>query len=149
MSNVPCEVVEIESPVVIERYGFASDSGGAGQFRGGLALVRDFRFVGEEAILQVRSDRRKYLPYGLDGGRPGTPSQNVLNPDREAQPRIRSARIRCGPRPDGPRGRPDRDPELTSAARRRAKLLIPSKIGSVSRPHQIASRLGERALGIL
>ena len=86
MSNVPCEVVEIESPVVIERYGFASDSGGAGQFRGGLALVRDFRFVGEEAILQVRSDRRKYLPYGLDGGRPGTPSQNVLNPDGEARP---------------------------------------------------------------
>ena len=27
--------------------------------------------------------------------------------------------------------------------------MIPSKIGSVSRPHQIASRLGERALGIL
>src|SRR5919197_332506 len=35
MSNVPCEVVEIESPVVIERYGFAADSGGAGEFRGG------------------------------------------------------------------------------------------------------------------
>jgi N-methylhydantoinase B len=86
MSNVPCEVIEIESPVIIERYGFAPDSGGAGEFRGGLALVRDFRFVGQEAILQVRSDRRKYLPYGLGGGRPGTPSQNVLNPDGEARP---------------------------------------------------------------
>jgi N-methylhydantoinase B len=84
MSNVPCEVVEVESPVVIERYGFAADSGGPGKFRGGLALVRDFRFVGEEAILQVRSDRRTHLPYGLDGGHPGTPSCNVLNPDTAA-----------------------------------------------------------------
>jgi N-methylhydantoinase B len=78
MSNVPCEVVEVESPVVIERYGLAPDSGGAGEFRGGLALVRDFRFVGDEAILQVRSDRRKYRPYGLERGRPGTISHNLL-----------------------------------------------------------------------
>jgi len=85
MSNVPCEVVEIESPVVIERYGFMPDTGGAGEYRGGLALVRDFRFVGDEAILQVRADRQKYLPYGLEGGRPGTPSRNVLNPDGEAR----------------------------------------------------------------
>ena len=33
--------------------------------------MRDFRFVGEEAILQVRSDRRTHLPYGLAGGRTG------------------------------------------------------------------------------
>lgn len=85
MANVPCEVVEVESPVVIERYGFMPDTGGAGKFRGGLALVRDYRFVGEEAILQVRSDRRKFLPYGLQGGEPGTPSRNVLNPDGEAR----------------------------------------------------------------
>jgi N-methylhydantoinase B len=85
MCNVPCEVVEIESPVVIEQYGFVPDTGGAGKHRGGLALVRDYRFVGQEAILQVRSDRRTYLPYGLDGGRPGTPSSNVLNPDGEAR----------------------------------------------------------------
>ena len=85
MCNVPCEVVEVESPVVVERYGFMPDTGGAGKYRGGLALVRDFRFVGEEAILQVRSDRREFLPYGLDGGRPGTPSSNVLNPDSESR----------------------------------------------------------------
>jgi N-methylhydantoinase B len=84
MCNVPAEVVEVESPVVIERYGFAPDTGGAGRFRGGLALVRDFRFVGEEAILQVRADRRRFLPYGLSGGRPGTPSCNVLVRDGEA-----------------------------------------------------------------
>jgi N-methylhydantoinase B len=85
MCNVPCEVVEVESPVVIERYGFVADTGGPGKYRGGLALERDFRFVGDEAILQVRSDRRTHLPYGLAGGQPGTPSANVLNPDGEAR----------------------------------------------------------------
>jgi N-methylhydantoinase B len=85
MCNVPCEVVEVESPVVIERYGFAADTGGPGKYRGGLALVRDFRFVGDEAILQVRSDRRTHLPYGLAGGHPGTPSRNILNPATAAQ----------------------------------------------------------------
>ena len=85
MCNVPCEVVEVESPVVIERYGLVPDTGGAGEYRGGLALVRDFRFVGDEAILQVRADRQKHLPYGLDGGHPGTPSHNILNPETDAR----------------------------------------------------------------
>jgi N-methylhydantoinase B len=79
MCNVPCEIVEIESPVVIDRYGFVCDSGGAGAFRGGLALQRDFHFVGDEAILQVRSDRRAFRPYGLSKGMPGSPSSNVLH----------------------------------------------------------------------
>jgi N-methylhydantoinase B len=35
--------------------------------------------------LQVRSDRRRFPPYGLAGGRPGSPSQNVLNPGPRAE----------------------------------------------------------------
>jgi N-methylhydantoinase B len=31
-------------------------------------------------VLQLRTDRHRFLPYGLAGGRPGTPSRNVLNP---------------------------------------------------------------------
>ena len=34
-----------------------------------------------EAVLQVRSDRHDFRPYGLYGGSPGQPSQNVMNPD--------------------------------------------------------------------
>ena len=33
------------------------------------------------APCQLRTDRQKPVPYGLAGGRPGTPSRNVLNPD--------------------------------------------------------------------
>jgi len=85
MANVPCEVVEVDSPVVIDEYGLVPDSGGPGRYRGGLALVRQYRFVGDEAILQVRSDRRDFRPWGLAGGQPGHPSSNILNPEREAR----------------------------------------------------------------
>lgn len=84
-SNNPAEVIESEYPIVIERYGFVPDSGGPGKFRGGLALVREYRFLEAEGVLQLRTDRRRFLPYGLAGGRPGTLSQNVLNPEGDAR----------------------------------------------------------------
>jgi N-methylhydantoinase B len=82
-SNNPVEVLEAELPLRIETYNYLPDTGGAGTHRGGLSLVRDFRLLAEEATLQVRADRTKYLPYGLHGGAPGMPSQNILNPDGE------------------------------------------------------------------
>jgi N-methylhydantoinase B len=36
--------------------------------------------LADEATLIMRSDRRRFLPYALDGGAPGTPSWNFLNP---------------------------------------------------------------------
>jgi len=82
-SNNPIEMIEAELPIAIEQYGFVPDSGGPGKYRGGLALVRDYRFLEEEATLQIRSDRRTHRPYGLGGGREGTPSLNILNPAGE------------------------------------------------------------------
>lgn len=83
LCNTPVEVVEAEHPVRIEQYGYVPDTGGAGKFRGGLSLIRDYRLLEKEAVLQVRSDRRLFLPYGLQGGKPGTPSLNILNPEGE------------------------------------------------------------------
>lgn len=80
-SNNPIEVIEAEYPIRILRYGYLPDTGGAGRFRGGLALVREYRFEEAEGTLQLRTDRRRFLPYGLQGGCPGTPSRNLLNPD--------------------------------------------------------------------
>lgn len=78
-SNAPVEVVEAEQPIMITAYGFVPDTGGAGKYRGGLAITRQYRILAEEAYLQLRSDRRKFLPYGLWGGKPGTPSLNSLS----------------------------------------------------------------------
>jgi N-methylhydantoinase B len=80
ISNIPIEMLESAYPVRIEQYGFVPDTGGAGKFRGGLSTVRDYRLL-QDAMLTVRADRQRILPYGVQGGAEGTPSVNVLNPD--------------------------------------------------------------------
>ncbi len=78
-SNTPIEVIEAEQPVMIDCYGFVPDRCGAGKFRGGLAFQRHYRLLADEADLQLRSDRQKYLPYGLHGGQSGKPSISQMN----------------------------------------------------------------------
>jgi N-methylhydantoinase B len=80
MSNTPVETLEAQHPIRIEEYGFVPDSCGAGKWRGGLGLRRRYTLLNEEATLQLRSDRIKFLPYGLAGGRPARGTRNVLNP---------------------------------------------------------------------
>lgn len=84
-TNIPIELIELELPLRVERYGFVPDSGGPGKFRGGLALTREWRILADEAVMTVRSDKRRFPPYGLQGGKPGAPSWNVINPDQEGE----------------------------------------------------------------
>jgi len=79
--NIPGEIIELEHPLLMRRYGFLENTGGAGRFRGGLSLVREFEYRGTTPCqLQVRSDRKTTMPYGLSRGHSGTPSWNILNP---------------------------------------------------------------------
>jgi N-methylhydantoinase B len=78
LSNMPVEIMEAEHPVRIEDYGFVQDSCGAGRFRGGVGIRRSYRILADEALLQMRTDRVKFLPYGLEGGEPGGPSRNAM-----------------------------------------------------------------------
>ena len=98
-ANIPVEVAESEFPIVIERYGLVPDSGGAGKYRGGLAIERVWRCLTPETSLIVRSDRSAHPPYGLAGGRPGALSSNVLQrPDgtEEVLPSMFSTTITDG-----------------------------------------------------
>ena len=83
MANTPIESIEADQPLLVEQYGLVPDTGGAGRYRGGLGIVRQFRLLAEEATFQLRSDRRDFLPWGAEGGKPGTPTRNYLNPDTE------------------------------------------------------------------
>ena len=69
-----------------------SPTGRRRKFRGGLALIRQYRFLAEEGVLQLRTDRRAHVPYGLQGGRGGTPSMNLLC--RDGEPRELPAKCR-------------------------------------------------------
>ena len=99
-SNIPVEQAECEYPVRIDRYGLVCDSGGAGRFRGGMAIEREWTLLSGEAHLAIRSDRRNHLPYGLYGGRPATGSTNVLysGDGREELPTMISTSMSAGDR---------------------------------------------------
>ena len=87
--NTPVEAAELENPVMIERYEFIPDSGGAGKFRGGLSLRRDIRFLSDVTWARY-SDRQKFQPQGLFGGLPGTMGSLILNPDTPSEMKCRS-----------------------------------------------------------
>ena len=85
MASQSVELIESQNPIQILRYELIPDRAGAGKYRGGVPYRRDYLFTEDEAVLQVRSDRRRFRPYGLYGGHAGRPSRNVLNPDKEAR----------------------------------------------------------------
>lgn len=70
--NIPVEAVEIDYPIRIVRYELVPDSGGAGQFRGGLGLYREYEMLADTATVNVRGDRTVYAPRGVHGGRNGS-----------------------------------------------------------------------------
>jgi N-methylhydantoinase B len=70
--NTPVEVFETRyPPFVIEAYRLRTDSGGAGEFRGGLGGERLFTVVVPEISLSAVLNRMKVAPWGLFGGREG------------------------------------------------------------------------------
>ena len=76
--NFPVEVVESRFPVLVERYELRTGSGaGAGRYRGGLGVVREYRMHGARDAYGYGSlglsERR---PWALGGGREG--SNNFL-----------------------------------------------------------------------
>ncbi|UCH98767.1 MAG: hydantoinase B/oxoprolinase family protein [Candidatus Aminicenantes bacterium] len=84
--NTPIEALEIDFPVEIKSYSIRKKSGGKGQFNGGDGLIRTYKFL-KDAHVSILSERRRNPPYGLQGGEPGKPGENVLikKPYQETQ----------------------------------------------------------------
>ncbi len=70
-ANIPVEMVESELPLTITQYGLLPNTGGAGKYRGGLGLVREWRIDCAAAVFTANLERFKFQPYGLSGGGPG------------------------------------------------------------------------------
>jgi N-methylhydantoinase B len=71
-ANIPVEMIESELPLTITRYELLPGTAGAGQFRGGLGLVREWRVDCPEAVFTANLERFKYRPFGLAGGEAGS-----------------------------------------------------------------------------
>jgi N-methylhydantoinase B len=73
---VPVEVCETRYGVIVDQFGFDIADGGAGRYRGGRGLVRDYRIVGSEAWLTATFGRYKFVPWAMNGGHTG--SKNLI-----------------------------------------------------------------------
>ena len=77
LHTTPIEILESEYPCRITRFDVVPDSGGAGQWRGGLALRREYELL-EDATVIRRFNKIKFPPAGLAGGDPGSPARFVV-----------------------------------------------------------------------
>jgi len=69
-SNLPVEALEIEYPLLLTRYELVEDSGGAGQYRGGMGLRRVYQAT-HDCRVRVDLTRQRSQSWGLLGGGPG------------------------------------------------------------------------------
>lgn len=70
--NVPVEVTEAISPILFRRKEYRADSGGAGEFRGGLGQVMAVSSLEDTPFaISAIYDRIDFPPRGRDGGKDG------------------------------------------------------------------------------
>ena len=76
--NTPVEALEITYPLRVERYELREGSSGAGKHRGGNGLVRAIRSLDHTARVSLQCERRRFAPYGLQGGADAKPGHNYV-----------------------------------------------------------------------
>ena len=69
---MPVEVCEGRYPILVEQYAFNLQEAGAGRFRGGAGLTRDYRILSDKAMLTTTFGRHRYPPWGAEGGMRGS-----------------------------------------------------------------------------
>ncbi len=79
-SNLPVEALEVEYPLVLERYELIDGSGGTGKHRGGMGLRRVYRAT-EDCLVRVDISRNLSRSWGLQGGGPGGHGGFVTSPE--------------------------------------------------------------------
>ena len=75
--NNPIEVMETKGPWLIENYSFLPDTGGPGEFRGGVGVTRSYRFLHPSQLLCIVK-KTKTAPWGMNGGQDGRPGSTTL-----------------------------------------------------------------------
>jgi N-methylhydantoinase B len=124
--NYPAEFLEAIYPVRLRRYAINPDTGGAGRWRGGCGIIREFECLAPETVISVRIDGIDHRPWGVNGGKEGGAGRCVINPGRNSERVIppisdgtvirRGDIVRIETGGGGGYGHPfDREPELVLA----------------------------------
>lgn len=86
--NNPAEWMETEYPLRVLRYSIAPDSGGPGETRGGVGIVRDISVCRDGVILCVMMINAVVPVDGVAGGCAGRPGYVLLNPGTAEERRL-------------------------------------------------------------
>jgi len=73
----PIEILEAEYPCRVVRFDLVPNSGGAGRWRGGLSMRREYELLADAEVIR-RFDKSRFPPQGLAGGKPGARSRFVV-----------------------------------------------------------------------
>jgi N-methylhydantoinase B len=96
------EILESEFPSRVRRFELIPDSGGAGEFRGGLAARREVEVLVPEVQLSFRGHGHRVAAAGRSGGADGKPASVTVNPGTPAEAahpaRFGGLRLRAGDR---------------------------------------------------
>jgi N-methylhydantoinase B len=96
----PIEILEAEFPCRITRFELVPDSGGAGRWRGGLSMLREYELLADATVVR-RFDKSRFPPQGLDGGEAGAGARFVMRlgtPDEFEAPASGRYEMRAGER---------------------------------------------------
>jgi N-methylhydantoinase B len=77
LHTTPIEILESEFPCRITRFDLVPDSGGAGQWRGGLAMRREYELLQDATVIR-RFNKTRFPPSGVAGGRAGERARFVV-----------------------------------------------------------------------
>jgi N-methylhydantoinase B len=83
----PVEIIESEFPTRLTRFELIVDSGGAGEYRGGLGIRREYLNLAD-ARFSIRSMKHLIPPNGCAGGGNGRRGDLWINPDSRAAKRL-------------------------------------------------------------
>jgi N-methylhydantoinase B len=83
----PVEIIESEFPTRLTRFELITDSGGPGEFRGGLGIRREYLNLAD-ARFSIRSMRHLIPPNGCAGGGNGRRGELWVNPETPAAKRL-------------------------------------------------------------
>jgi N-methylhydantoinase B len=91
MRNTPAEILEAETFILGREFSFVRDSGGPGEFRGGLGVALEFQVFAPDATVIARGmDRTRFHPWGVNGGMPGARMRPaVVNGGSDAEREVR------------------------------------------------------------
>jgi N-methylhydantoinase B len=85
LKNYPVEVYESRYPIRIHRYALGINSGGRGQFRGGLGIVREYEVLTDDATVSLWFERTKTLAWGLFGGEAACPARITVTRGQKSE----------------------------------------------------------------